>query len=68
MIIDDETIEDIVKDTLTVDVATIQARIRNKCGIVNISKCDHRSNWNISRQMCMRCGVTALELYELSQM
>jgi hypothetical protein len=62
MVIDDATIEDIVKDTLTVEIGTIKARIRNKNGIVDQSKCDHNSQWDYNRNICMRCGITKLEI------
>jgi hypothetical protein len=53
----------IVTDFLRLEIGTIKARIRNTHGIVDPNTCDHL-DWNIERHICMKCGITRIELLE----
>jgi hypothetical protein len=43
-------------------VRELRTGIRRSNSHPDQSKCDHNSQWDYNRNICMRCGITKLEI------
>jgi hypothetical protein len=58
-----ESVKSLTRDALEPGpVRKLRTGLRRSNGHPDQSKCDHSANWDHNRNICMKCGITKLEL------